>query len=72
MCKISWGSLHYNLDESRMKFPSNLNYNGKIVCEIGPWSVHVTMPQHMSSLVQIMAWCMFNDKPLSESILNSG
>ena len=24
------------MDESRMKYPSNLNYNGKIMCEMGP------------------------------------
>ena len=35
MCKISQLSLHHNLDESRMKLPSNWYYDGKIVCEMG-------------------------------------
>ena len=34
--KISWQSLHYNLDVRRIKFPSSLIYDGKLVCEISP------------------------------------
>ena len=30
----------YNLDESRMKFQWNLNYNGKIICKTGPKPDH--------------------------------
>ena len=29
MCKMSQRLLNYNMDESSMKFPSNLNYDGK-------------------------------------------
>ena len=32
-------TIYHNLDESSMKFPSNLNYDGKNVHEMGPWSV---------------------------------
>ena len=35
MCKISKWSLYHNLDESRMKFPSDVNYDEKVVCEMG-------------------------------------
>ena len=38
MCKISWWWIHFHVNESRMKFPSNLNHDGKIVWERGPWS----------------------------------
>ena len=38
MCKFTQRSLHHTLDESRMRFPSNLNYGGKSVREmsLGP------------------------------------
>ena len=39
MCKLSQRPFFYNLDDNRTKFPSNLNYNWKIVHEMGPWSV---------------------------------
>ena len=32
--------IHGNLNESRMKFPLHMNYDGKIVHEMGPWSDH--------------------------------
>ena len=38
ICKIAWRSLHYNLDESRIKCPSNLNHDGKTVREMDPRS----------------------------------
>ena len=37
MCKILWWSLHYNLGDSRMKFPSNLNY--KFFVKRTPWQL---------------------------------
>ena len=37
ICKISYRPLYYNLDESRMKFQSNLNNDGKIIREMGSW-----------------------------------
>ena len=35
MRKISQQSLYYSLDESRIKVPSNLNYDEKIAREMG-------------------------------------
>ena len=37
MCKISLRQLNYNLDESMINFPSNLNYDGKIGVIPFPW-----------------------------------
>ena len=40
MCKILKWLLYCKLDDSRMKFPSKLNYDGKFVHEMGPgWCV---------------------------------
>ena len=36
MCKLSPWTLVYNLDERKIKFSSNLNYNGIIIREMGP------------------------------------
>ena len=36
MCKILQWSFHYNMDDRKLKLPSNLIYEGKNVREMGP------------------------------------
>ena len=54
MYKIPQQSLHHYLDERRMKFPSNLNYNGKLVGEMGPrTTIYCTVyREHMTYISQ--------------------
>ena len=44
MCKTLWRSVHYNLDESKMKFPSQLYRDGKIVSEMAS---RTRVPNHI-------------------------
>ena len=37
---------HYKLDERRMNFHSNLNYDRKIVCELDHWSASTSLHRH--------------------------
>ena len=37
ICMNLWWPVNLNLDESKVKFPSQLNCAGKIIAELGPW-----------------------------------
>ena len=55
MCEVQYPTFHYKLDDSRMKFPLNLNCDGKITCVISP------------SILSKMIFNILSTKPQTES-----